>query len=474
TGLDPCSATSSRAWAKHSEERLLSIVQEPLDIVSALAIVRRRAWIVLLSIVAALAAASFVSGMQQRRFEATATLFVTGAAPATRASSVDPASSSLQLATLAQNSSTAYAQLAGSLTIASDAAALLQLPVSRLAGHIQGEAQTGVQLVHVRADAPTGAESARFANAAAAALAARAPGLADKTSGGLRLDVVDPAQAPTRPVSPNTKLNLVLGGLVGLLLGLGLASVRERLDRRIRSDADAAEALGLPLLGELPRITRRLRSLGAVDRHAILRVADPYRRLASSVAVASKSSDYRRILITSPAPKEGKSTVAAHLALSLAQDGQGTVLLDCDLHRPTQHGAFPDAPSYGDVLEGTNGSLPASTQIQPCLRIVAAGAIESEGSLGVRGPEFLSAITASSAEHDWVLLDSPPVLSTADVGALALHSDAAILVIAAGRTREDDALAALAALNRLGVTVLGVVLFGVRPRRHLDYYGGRG
>jgi len=428
---------------------------------------------VLLSVLAAVAAASVVTSSQPRRYQATATLFVTGVAPAVHSASIDPASTSLQLTTLAQNTSAAYAQLASTRAVAADAAAALRIPVGRVVGHIQGEAQPGVQLIRVRADGPTAEYSARLADAAAAALAARAPGRADNRLGGLRLDVVDPAQTPAQPVSPRATLNLVLGGLAGLLLGLALATVRERLDRRIRSLADAREALGLPVLGELPRIARRLRRRSAGERQAIPRVADPYRNLAATVVVASKHADHRRLLITSPAPKDGKSTVAAHLALSLAQDGEGTVLLDCDLHRPSQHRAFPDSSRapLADVLRATNGSLPQSTEVQSGLKVVAATQPDADGTLTVRSPEFLNAIEVASADHNRVLLDCPPVLGPADAGSLARRSDAAILVIAAGRTREDDAVAAVAALNRMGIPVLGVVLCGVRPRRHTSYYG---
>lgn len=256
-------------------------MHDQLDIPTAVAVIRRRGWIVLLFILVAVAAASVITSSQTRRYEATATLFVTGAVPAADPRSVDPASTSLQLATLAQNTSASYAQLAGSRAVAVDAAAALRLPVGLVTGHIRGEAQPGVQLIRVSADAPTATGSARLADAAATALATRAPGLASKKSGGLRLDVVDPAQTPTQPVFPRTSLNLVLGALAGLLLGLLVAGVRERLDRRIRKFADVQETLGLPVLGEVPRFARRLRRRSAHDRHAIPRVADPYRSLAT-------------------------------------------------------------------------------------------------------------------------------------------------------------------------------------------------
>lgn len=451
-------------------------MHEPLDIPAALAVIRRRSWIVLVCVLVAVAAASVVTSNQQRRYEATATLFVSGVAPAAHSALIDPVSTSLQLATLAQNTSAAYAQLASTQSVAVDAAAALGVPVARVAGHIRGDSQPGVQLIRVLGDGPTGAESARLANAAATALAARAPGRGSTRSGGLRLELVDSAHPPTTPVFPITTLNLALGGLAGLLIGLALATVRERIDRRIRSLADVRDSLGLPVLGELPRIARRLRRKTASDRHAIPRIADPYRSLATAVSVATKQADLRRLLITSAAPNEGKSTIAAHLALSLAQDGEETVLMDCDLRRPTQHRAFPDLsrPPLAELLLTTNGSLPDSTEVRPCLKVLAATGADVPETLTVRSPEFVNAITAASAGHNRVVLDCPPVLGPADAGALARHSDAAILVISAGRTREDDAVAALAALNRTGIAVLGVVLFGgPSPRRASYDYGAR-
>ncbi|GAC1317209.1 MAG: hypothetical protein NVSMB25_04460 [Thermoleophilaceae bacterium] len=447
-------------------------MQEQIDFPAALQVIRRRAWIVILCVVVAVAAAAFVTRAQPRRYQATATLFVTGTVPASHSPSFDPTSASIQLATLAQNTSSAYAQLAGTRAVAVDAASALHLSVAIVEGHVRGEAQPGVQLVRVRADASSALMASNIANAAANALAVRAPGVADKRSGGLRLDLVDPARPAVAPVSPRSTLNLVLGGLAGLLIGLGMATMRERFDRRIRTFGDVKEALGVAVLGELPIIPRRMRSKSAFDRQAIPRIADPYRTLAANVAVASAQGEHQRLLITSPAAKEGKSTVASHLALSLAQEGEETALLECDLRRPALHRAFPEPsrPPLAEVLEGTNGSLPQSTETVPRLKVMAATASEHGGSLSVRSPEFLNAIEAASAEKHLIILDCPPVLGPSDAGAIARRSDAAILIIAAGRTREEDAVSALTALNRLGIEVLGVVLSGVRSRRRRSYY----
>lgn len=448
-------------------------MHEPLDIVAALAVARRRGWIVVLAVLLAVAGAAFVTSRQRRVYKGTATLFVSGIVPATHTGTVDPVATSVELTNLAQQSAVAYAQLAGSRPVTADTAAALGLPLDQVAGHIQADAQPGVQLIHLSADAPTGVQAAQLANAAAAALATHAPGLGNHSAGGLQMSIADPAQAPSQPVSPRVQLNLLLGALVGLVLGLALAAVRERLDRRIRSATDVGEVLGLPLLGELPRLARRMRRRSAVDQHAIPRVADPYRTLASAITVAT-GEEQRRILVTSPAAKDGKTTVAAHLALALAEDGEQTVLMEGDLHRPSQHRVFPQASRQGlsELLSATNGSLPAVAEVRPGLKVLAATEVDVREGLSIRNPGFAHAIEVAAEHHERVVLDSPPILGPADAALLARKVDAAVLVLAAGRTREEDALAAVAALNRLGAQVLGVVLSRVRvSRRKTAYYG---
>jgi Mrp family chromosome partitioning ATPase len=448
-------------------------MNEHLDVGVALRVIRRRAWLVVVSALVALGAAHLVTGAQQRRYEATATLFIDANPAVASAMAPDTTATSIQLATLAQSMSTAYAALAQTRAVAVEAANRVGMPLSRVIGHVRAEGQPGVQLVRVHADATTSAAAARVANAAAQALADRASGLKGARAAHLRLDLVDPAQPPATPATPRPLLNLALGALLGLALGLGLATARERIDRRIRSASDAEASLGLPILGELPRLPRRSRRLSALDRQSIRRIADPYRALASSLMVATENGSHQRVLITSPGAQEGKSTTAAHLALALVQDGESVALFECDLHRPSLHRAFPETVRrpIAEVLAATNGVLSPSTQVLQGLKVVAPVPEDVNGLVSVRSAEFIQSLDVAGGEHGRVLLDCPPILSSSDTGALARRSDAAILVLAAGRTREEDAISATAALTRLGVPVLGVVLTGTRPSRRHTYYG---
>jgi Mrp family chromosome partitioning ATPase len=443
-----------------------------IDMTTALQVVRRRAWIVLVAVAAALLAAQLVTDRLPRRYDATATLYLDGSAAASAGPTQDPGLG-VALSTLAQTSATAFARLAGTRTIARDAAATARAPLGAAVGHLRGDAQPGVQLVSVTADASSPDRAVRLANGAAAALARRVPQLSASRSGGLSAQLADAATPPSGPASPRRGLNLLFGGLAGLLAGLVLAGLVERLDRRIRSAADVEEGLGLPVLGELPPMPRRAARMAARERHAIPRLADPYRSLAATVAAVTAGERHRRLLISSACPGEGKSTVAAHLALGLWEHGETTALVECDLHHPTQARHFPVAgrPPLIRLLAATNGHLPESCALEPGLKVLAMAPDESRGTVSVRSTAFEHALDTASAEHERVVLDAPPVLGLSDTAIVARRADAAVLVFRCGAVRERDARAAAAALGRLGVPVLGVVLRGVRAPRRLGYYG---
>jgi receptor protein-tyrosine kinase len=315
------------------------------------------------------------------------------------------------------------------------------------------------------------------ANAVAEALSERVSALNGATSRRIGVQVVDAAAPPARPASPRLFLNLVFGGLVGLLTGVGLALARERLDTRIRTAAQAERELGLPVLGVVPKIGRRIRRSEALARHAHHEVAEAYRSIAVAlVGGAGRGPKQGRILVTSARPEEGKTTAAAHLALALAEDNRRIALIEGDLRRPSLRRHFPsdEAPELNDVLYRTpDWRLPASSGVCPGLKVLAAGESHTDVGLILRAPEFERTLEAAVADHDHVLLDAPPTLAVSDASVLARHADAVVIVVRAASTRAEDVRAAQAAFRRLGVDIAGVVLVGGRrDRRGRHYYGG--
>ncbi len=419
------------------------------------------------SIAAAVAAAYGVSQLITPRYEATATLFV-GPSAGTSDANVD-----VQYASLAQSLVTSYARLAQTRAVVDAAARRAGLGADKVASHFDTEVEDGVQILKITADAPSGQRAALIANAVAAALSERVAGLSGPKSGHIGLQQVDRAAPSADPASPVLGLNLVVGGIAGLLIGVALGAALERLDQRIRTGAEAEDALGLPVLGVIPKLERTARRRDALTRHGDPRLAEPFRNLAIGLASSADRRGQRTILLTSARPQDGKTTVAAHLALSLAEQGRRTALIEADLRRPSLRGQFPSkkALSVGEALRGLDGSLPDTTQVIPDLNVLAAGAAEDAGRM-LRGTGFERLLQTAQRSSNFVLLDGPPALPTSDASVLAQHADTVLLVVRSGESRADECRDALVVFKRLGVDVAGLVLTRHRSRRP-GYYGGR-
>jgi succinoglycan biosynthesis transport protein ExoP len=438
------------------------------DLATALQIARRRAWIVVVSVAAALAAAYGVTQLISPTYEATATLFI---GPNV---STDRGANDLQHASLAQSLAASYSELAETRAIAETAARSAGLEARLIVGHVESEAQPGLQILKVTAEAGSPFLAERVANAVAHTLISRIAALSGNPR-DLGAEIVDPARSSGQPVSPRLLLNLVFGGLLGFLAGLGLAAARQRLDQRIRTADDVERELGVPLLGVVPKFRRQFLRGEALARHANPEVAEPYRGIAAVLASSTRREQSRAILITSARPQEGKTTVAAHLAVALAEDNRKVGLVEADLRRPSLRRHFPsdEAPTLNDVLyRMTEPRLPKSAQVCPGLTVVSADESPGDAALVLRAPEFEHALGAMRSGYDHVVLVGPPALPISDTAVLTRHAESIVLVVRAGSSRVDDVRAAQAAFKRLGVHLAGVVLVGARvPRRGRYSYG---
>jgi len=196
-------------------------------------------------------------------------------------------------------------------------------------------------------------------------------------------------------------------------------------------------------------------------------VAEAYRGLRTNLAFARPDAPLRTVLVTSPAPDADKSEALANLAVVTAQSGRRVVVVDCDLRRPAQHTLFGLANDAGvtTVLldEAALASPPLRPTAVPGLEVLPSGPVPPNPAelLGTRRMRAL--IDRLSEQADLVLFDAPPVVAVTDAAVLAPQLDGVLLVLAAGRSRRDHTARARELLDKVGATVIGVVLTGVEP-----------
>ena len=290
--------------------------------------------------------------------------------------------------------------------------------------------------------------------------------------------VVEEAQTPAIPVRPRTLQNTLLGTVVGLLLSMGIIFLIEYLDDRVRTPEQIDKILKLPVVGLIARMTN-----GAAKGQAgLIAVREPrspiveaFRSLRTNIQFAGVDQPIRTLLVSSAGPSEGKSTVAANLAVVMAQAGLKVALIDCDLRRPTVHKKFEMTNRAGltDVMLQDPGQW--SSVLQPTgvnnLSVVMSGSLPPNPSelLGSkRMKQFLEHLHKSC---DMVIIDAPPLLPVTDALVLAPMTDGVVLVIDYGGTRIGEALQGKTQLDQSGARLLGVVMNKIPTgRRGYSYY----
>lgn len=288
--------------------------------------------------------------------------------------------------------------------------------------------------------------------------------------------VIKPAEVPREPVSPKPVRTGVLALVLGLMLGVGLAFLRDHLDDAIRSDDQAQRAAGRSVLGHVPKWRpatagdTRLASL--VEPSSV--VAESYRSLRTNLRFMTVGRSFRSLLVTSALPGEGKTTTAANLAVAFARTGSRVMLVGSDLRRPMIHTAFgvDGRPGLSDVLVGEADLVDVITDVGvPNLRVVCGGNVPPNPAelLGAHAMTELM----EQFEHlaDLVIYDGPPVLAVADALEMAPHVGGVVVVVDVGETGRHALAHAASRIDGVGGNLSGVVLNNVDPDDAYGTYG---
>jgi capsular exopolysaccharide synthesis family protein len=302
-------------------------------------------------------------------------------------------------------------------------------------------------------------------------------------------DIVETATVASR-IGMRTRDKLVIGALIGLFLGVLIAFFLEYLDQTIKSAADVERVLEIPVLGLIPLDPRGLRGRRNGRRRRTIPLithaapddptSEAYRTLRTNVTfVSAEQRSLRLICVTSPGPGDGKSTTAANLAITLAQQGAHTLLVDADLRRPLVHHAFNlvQEPGLTDILVGTAGIAEAiRSNVLSNLDVLPGGALPPNPSELLGSEAMRRLLEELRARYDSVIFDTPPALAVTDAAVLGAATDAVIVVLWAGETEEAAAQRAVEMFRRVQARVAGSVLNGVGKQRdrYYQYYYGRG
>ena len=291
--------------------------------------------------------------------------------------------------------------------------------------------------------------------------------------------VVEPATLPLLPIRPRTVQNTLLGALVGLLLSIGLVFLIEYLDDRIRSPEQIDKTLKLPVVGLIAKMGNGYQGTG--KRHLIAvreprsPVVEAFRSLRTNIQFAGVDQPVRTLLVTSAGPAEGKSTVAANLAVVMAQAGLKVTLIDCDLRRPTLHKQFGQVNRAGltDMIlrDPSQWSGLTSASGVPNLSLLLSGSLPPNPSELLGSKRMHQLVHYLHQFNDIVIIDAPPLLPVTDALVLAPLTDGVVLVIDHGGTRIGEALQGKVQLDQSGARILGAVMNKIPTgRRGYSYY----
>jgi tyrosine-protein kinase Etk/Wzc len=290
------------------------------------------------------------------------------------------------------------------------------------------------------------------------------------------VEIIDRAQTPGAPVKPNTKKNLALGLVLGGMLGIGLTFLLDYLDQTIKDEDDVQEKLGLAVLGTIPKIGPA--ENGAASRlitclEPLSPACEAFLALRTNLLYIVTNQKHKTILVTSCLPAEGKSTVAANLAVTLAQTGAKTLLVDCDLRRPSLHRIFEqsDLPGLSDLLVDAAQAGDAVRHLTAMnLDLIPDGTEPPNPTQLLNSTKMRDFLSDVHERYDYVVLDVPPLLPVADALILASQVDLNVLVIESCRIPEKLAVRALKSLHSHGAAPAGAVL-NDKTGKGAKYYG---
>ncbi|WP_288338384.1 polysaccharide biosynthesis tyrosine autokinase [uncultured Gordonia sp.] len=430
-----------------------------LPLRSSIGLLRRSWWILVLSLLFGGLLALVYSLLQTPVYSSSTVLYVT-------AGSDDNTQAAYQGSLASQQRVASYAKLATSDTVVRKALeeSGLKLSVDDAKNAISATGSPNTVLLSISAMSVSPEEASVLANAVARSLSESVRSL-ETTVAGARplaaLTVVTPATVSTHPMKPKTAMNVMIGSLLGVILGLIWVLFIVRLSTRIRSSVDVELAGDTNVLAVVPSSNSHVGKVPVRFGEDVSSFAESYRRLCTSVSFLRPDSPPRSFLVSSANVGEGKTTTAINFAACLAERGHNVVLVDGDMRRPAvaERLGLSDAVGLSDVLVGRSALSDAlQTTGVAGLTVLGCGRVPpnpGEVVASVRTGKLLEDLKNT---YDFIVIDSPPIVPVADAVSIARWVDGAILVVRSGSSRLQDFLGASRQLTAASIDLLGAVL----------------
>ena len=364
-----------------------------------------------------------------------------------------------------------YMEMATWKAVADGAVAAVGIdePVAAVVSRISIENPASTNIIRITAQAGSSADAVALAQAWLASLVSvidEYEGDGSVGSSPITINADQSAVVPTTPIFPDLQTSLIVGGVLGLGVGIAFALMRSVSDRRIRHSDEVESRTGLPVVGVIPLTPSpedsRLFNVPKLgDSGTRFAVAEALRALRTNLQFMDVDHPPRTIVVTSPLPSDGKSTIACNLAITLAANGKPVVLVDGDLRRSTvaKTMGLPGGAGLSDVLSGRAelSDVLQRAPHEPNLFVLTAGSVPPNPS-EVLGSDRMRKLLTDLAVHATVIIDAPPLLPVTDAAVLTNQSDGAILVVSLGKTTYDLLDKSIDTLSKAGGRALGVVI----------------